>query len=110
MARAVLTDMLVSSLVFSALALWWLGHTAATPRHYRAFVGFWIALALGVLAKGIVAVVLVGGTIFLYLLLCRQWKSLALMKWPVGLPLCLLLAVPWFVVVAARNPEFNHLF
>lgn len=113
LARAVLTDMLVSSLVFSALAfalaLWWLGHTATMPAHSRAFVGFWLALALGVLAKGIVAVVFVGGTIFLYLLLCRQWKSLALMKWAIGLPLFLLVAVPWFVV-AARNPEFNHLF
>ncbi len=110
MARAVLTDMLVSSLCFCALGFWWLGHTATTPRQSRAFWGFWIALALGVLAKGPVAVVLVGGTITLYLALCRQWKMLGAMKWGAGVPLFLAIAAPWFVLVAARNPEFNHFF
>ena len=110
MARVVLTDMLVSSLVFCALALWWLGHTAADPRRSRAFLGFWIALALGVLAKGPVAVVLVGGTILGYVAVCRQWQSLASMRWRAGLALFAVIAVPWFVLVARANPEFNHLF
>ena len=110
MARFVLTDMLVSSLVLHALGFWWLGHTAATPRQRRAFIGFWVALALGVTAKGPVVVVLVGGTIFFYLLLCRGWKSLAAMKWSIGVPLFLAIAAPWFILVAQRNPEFNHFF
>ena len=110
MARFVLTDMLVSSLVFCALGFWWLGHTAATSEQRRAFLGFWVVLALAVLTKGPVAVVLVGGTISGYLLLCRGWKSLAPTTWIWGVPLFLALAAPWFVVVALRNPEFNHFF
>ena len=110
MARFVLTDMLFSVLVFCALGFWWLGHTAATSGERRAFLGFWVVLALAVLTKGPVAVVLVGGTILVYIALCHQWKSLAAMKWKWGVPLFLLLAAPWFIMVALRNPEFNHLF
>ena len=110
MARVVLTDMLFSALVFTSLALWWTGHTSQGRAQTGAFIGFWIALALGVLAKGPVAVVLVGGTLFFYLTLCGQWRSVARMKWGAGVPLFLAMAAPWFVLVAARNPEFNHIF
>ena len=110
MARFVLTDMLFSVMVFCALGFWWLGHTSATAGERRAFLGFWVALALAVMAKGPVAIVLVGGTICGYLLVCRQWRSLAAMNWIWGVPLFLLIAAPWFVVVALRNSEFNHLF
>ena len=110
MARFVLTDMLFSVLVFCALGFWWLGHTAATSGERRAFLGFWVTLALAVMAKGPVAVVLVGGTICGYLLVCRQWKSLAAMNWRWGVPLFLAIVAPWFIAVALRNPEFNHLF
>jgi len=110
MARVVVTDMLVSSLVFSALALWWLGHTASEPARGRCFLGLWAVLGLGVLAKGPIEIVLSGGTIFLYLLLCRQWRALRALRWGPGLLLLLLIAAPWFVLVAGRNAEFNHFF
>lgn len=129
MARVVVTDMLVSSLIFVALAFWWLGHSedvgaadvAAAPsdaavsgatksRQTWYLTGFWLVLALAVLAKGPVAVVLTAGCLFFYLLLCRQWQALASMRWAYGLPIFIAVAVPWFVVVAQRNPEFNHFF
>lgn len=113
MARIVVTDMLVSSLVFMALALWWMGHSENSNRAGRQtgyFIGFWITLALAVLAKGPVTLVLTGGSIFLYTLLCSQWQTLSRMRWGVGLSLLILIAAPWFVLVAQRNPEFNHFF
>ncbi len=110
MARVVVTDMLVSSLVFTALALWWLGHTSDEPKRGRCFLSLWIVLGLGVLAKGPIEIVLSGGSIFLYLLLCRQWGSLRAMRWGTGLVLLLLISAPWFVLVAQRNAEFNHFF
>lgn len=114
MGRFVVTDMLVSSLVFLALALWWFGHTEknSIQRHRQTayFLGFWATLGFAVLAKGPIAVVLAGGCIFSYMLLCRQWHSLVKMRWDFGIPLCLAIAAPWFVLVAQRNPEFNHFF
>ena len=111
LARVVLTDMLVSSLVFCALALWWLALSDASKKRRAGYLAaFWIALGLGMLAKGPVALVLCGGAIFVYLLLCRQWATLKIMGWSWGLPLLGLVAAPWFVAVALRNPEFNHDF
>jgi 4-amino-4-deoxy-L-arabinose transferase-like glycosyltransferase len=113
MARIVVTDMLVSALIFLALALWWMGHSeesVASRRQSRYFIGFWVVLALGVLAKGPIAVVLTGGCILLYMLVCRQWQAIPKMRWAIGVPLFLSIAVPWFIIVAQRNPEFNHYF
>lgn len=106
--RVVITDTPLASLSTLALCLWWLGHTSSKrPTWYFAF--FWLSLGLGVLTKGPVAVVLAFGAIIPYLLWCRPqngWKMGA--SW--GIPLLLLIAAPWFLIVQARNPEFNHLF
>jgi 4-amino-4-deoxy-L-arabinose transferase-like glycosyltransferase len=70
----------------------------------------WLAAALAVLSKGIVVGVLTGGTLIAYTLLerdARPWRRLHLM-W--GLPLFLLVAVPWFFAVSARNPSFLEFF
>jgi 4-amino-4-deoxy-L-arabinose transferase-like glycosyltransferase len=111
MARVVLTDMLVSSLVFLAMAFWWLSRTE-TDGKARTLTnfGFWTALALGVLAKGPIAVVLVAGTVIFYILLSGDRsgsKTVGLKTGPIWL---LLVAAPWFVAVQMHNPEFNHAF
>ena len=112
MARVVLTDMLVSALVFCALAAWWLATTEAAPGPRRTawLALFWASLGLGMLAKGPVAPVLCGGAIFVYLLICRQWHTLRALGWWWGVPLLVAIAAPWYVAVAARHPEFNHAF
>ena len=112
MARVVLTDMVVSSLVFCALALWWLAisETKSARRKTMFLALFWISLGLGMLAKGPVAPVLCGGAIIVYLLVCRQWKTLRQMGWLWGLPLFIAVAAPWYIAIAARHPEFNHAF
>ncbi|HEX8833109.1 MAG TPA: glycosyltransferase family 39 protein [Abditibacteriaceae bacterium] len=111
MAHIVVTDMLVSSLVFIAMALWWMGHCEPNTRSQtRYFIGFWIVLALSVLTKGPITLVLTGGCVFMYAMLCRQWQSLSAMRWRFGFPLFCAIAVPWYILVAQRNPEFNHYF
>jgi 4-amino-4-deoxy-L-arabinose transferase-like glycosyltransferase len=70
----------------------------------------WLAAALAVLSKGIVVGVLTGGTLVVYTLIerdARPWRRLHLM---LGLPLFLLVAVPWFIAVNARNPSFAEFF
>ncbi|PQV63820.1 4-amino-4-deoxy-L-arabinose transferase [Abditibacterium utsteinense] len=111
MGRAVLTDMLVSSLTFLAIAFWWIGRNQEDKRAaFWLFFGFWTALALGVLAKGPVSVVITFGTIGTYLIFCGEWAALKKMRWIPGLLWGFLLAAPWFVVVQQRNPEYFKAF
>jgi 4-amino-4-deoxy-L-arabinose transferase-like glycosyltransferase len=70
----------------------------------------WAAAALAVLSKGIVVGVLAGMSLLVYSLLekdARIWRRLQL---GLGLPLFLLIAAPWFVVVSLRNPSFPAFF
>lgn len=70
----------------------------------------WAALALAVLTKGIVALVLTGGTLALHSLLTRDFSPWRRFEFARGLPLFLLIAAPWFVAVSLANPEFAHFF
>lgn len=114
--REAVIDTLLSTLVFATLAFWWLGHTQAETSNERPWekyfydFGFWISLALAFLAKGPVILILAGGSIFFYLLICKQWKTLKGMGWWWGVPLCALIVAPWFILVAMSNPSYNHFF
>lgn len=70
----------------------------------------WAALALAVLSKGIVALVLTGGTLVLYSLLTRDFSPWRRLELAPGLPLFLLITAPWFVAVSLANPEFPYFF
>jgi 4-amino-4-deoxy-L-arabinose transferase-like glycosyltransferase len=70
----------------------------------------WVAAAFGVLSKGIVVGVLTGGALVLYTLIERDprpWRRLQLL---LGVPLFLVITVPWFIAVSARNPSFLEFF
>ncbi len=111
MARVVLTDMVVSALVFCALAFWWLALSDDSLKRRNGYLAlFWLGLGLGMLAKGPVAPVLCGGAITIYLLVCRRWPDLKKMGWSWGVPLFIAVALPWYVAVALRHPEFNNAF
>jgi 4-amino-4-deoxy-L-arabinose transferase-like glycosyltransferase len=70
----------------------------------------WAGLALAVLSKGIVALVLTGGTLVLYSLLTRDFSPWRKFEFARGLPLFLLITAPWFVAVSLANPEFPRFF
>lgn len=59
----------------------------------------WLAMALGFLTKGPVALVIPGGTMFLWCASQQQWRRFLAWAFPVG-PLALFAAVaaPWFAV------------
>lgn len=70
----------------------------------------WAALGLAVLSKGLVAIVLTGGTLVAYTLLNRDltpWRRLTPVS---GLLLFLLVTAPWFIAVSLANPEFARFF
>jgi 4-amino-4-deoxy-L-arabinose transferase-like glycosyltransferase len=76
----------------------------------RWMLGTWLAAALAVLTKGIVVGVLAGGTLVIYSLLERDWRAWRRLHLLSGLPLFLLVTVPWFVAVSIRNPSFLEFF
>lgn len=70
----------------------------------------WLAAALAVLSKGIVVAVLAGLTLILYSVPQKDWQPWRRLHLLLGLPLFLLITLPWFVVVSLRNREFAQFF
>ncbi|MBC2768948.1 ArnT family glycosyltransferase [Pusillimonas minor] len=72
---------------------------------------FFIGLAVGLLAKGPLAVVLVGGAVAPAFLLDRSFRaSLKGLPWVTGLAVLLVLVVPWYVLAEIKTPGFLDYF
>lgn len=70
----------------------------------------WTGLALATLSKGLVALVLAGGSLVAYTAITRDfalWRRLHLVS---GIAVYLALTAPWFVAVARANDEFLDFF
>jgi 4-amino-4-deoxy-L-arabinose transferase-like glycosyltransferase len=70
----------------------------------------WAAMALAVLSKGLVGIVIPAAAIFLHCLVHRDWRLLRKLEWGRGLAVFLVIAAPWFILVARENPEFARFF
>ncbi len=107
LAHIVTIDMLFSSLLFISL-LSFLGFY----REKRALFLylFSITWALAVLAKGPVAIILMGVTIVLFLITEKRISFLKEMASIKGILLFVLIAAPWFVAVSIMEKEFFHFF
>lgn len=70
----------------------------------------WLTAALAVLTKGIVVGVLAGGSLIIYSLLDRDARPWRRLHWLPGVALFLIVSVPWFVLVAQRDPGFLEFF
>jgi len=67
-------------------------------------------MAIGVLAKGPVAIVLPGTTLIVYCAVARDFAIWRRLHLGIGLLILLAIAGPWFVLIAQRNPEFLRFF
>ena len=109
-AGAVATDVfMVFGMTLSMVAFWNAveqGSRAALDRW-----GFFVGLAVGLLAKGPVALVMTGIALFLWLAWTRRigetWRAL---PWLRGLLLTLALALPWYLAAEAATPGYLHYF
>ncbi len=108
LSQALLIDMLLTACTTATLAGIYAAHLAENKRLWALGVAF--AAALGMLAKGLIALVIPGVVALGFLLAQRDVATIrALLHWQ---PLLLFLAVaaPWFVLVQIRNPEFFGFF
>ena len=72
---------------------------------------FFVGLAIGLLAKGPVAVVLTGVPIFLWTVWQRKWLQIwQRLPWFSGLILTAVLVLPWYVLAESRTPGFIDYF
>jgi len=105
--RILTLDMTLTCCLTWGLALTWVAW-----RHGSRCSLFWayVALGLGVLAKGPVAVVLPALIFLTWLVLEGQWRQWRRLWHPGGAALSLLLVLPWYLLVAWQNPEFVRYF
>ncbi|MCL1887987.1 MAG: hypothetical protein FWF96_03855, partial [Kiritimatiellaeota bacterium] len=71
---------------------------------------FFAFLGLGMMAKGPVAVVLAGLPIFIYVGLAKRWKELTRHAWVAGPLVFFAIALPWYALMAKRDPDFLEYF
>lgn len=78
---------------------------------FRTALGAAFAMAaFGVLAKGLIGLVLPVLVIATWLLLQRRWRNLVTLCWWPGMLLFLVIAAPWFIAMQSRFPEFLDYF
>ncbi len=106
-ARAAATDMPLA-VAFSIALLAWYGWYESRRHIYLA--AFYIALALGTLAKGPVAPALSALIIFLFVAVKRDWRAIPRTLWIPGIAVYLAVMLPWYIAVQLRNPEFFRVF
>jgi 4-amino-4-deoxy-L-arabinose transferase-like glycosyltransferase len=111
-AGAVMTDGALVLATTWAMCSFWLalhGQTAAQRRRHGWL--FFVALGLGLLAKGPLALVLLGLPLLPWLLwerrLAEAWRGL---PWLLGLLLAAAIALPWYRLAEQRTPGFLNYF
>ncbi|MBA4708833.1 ArnT family glycosyltransferase [Aquitalea aquatica] len=107
-AGTVMTDpALMFCVALAQLAFWHAMQGRGRRWNYLFFVG----LGLGLLAKGPLAIVLVGMPIFVWTLLRNDWKALwQRLPWISGSLLMLAIALPWYLLAEYRTPGFLNYF
>lgn len=105
-------DMLVAGCISVTIVL--LAHAALCADEGRAapaaLRGAYLAAGLGVLAKGLIGVLLPALVIGAWLLLTRRLPRLRALLSVSGLVLLFAVALPWFVAMHLRHAEFLHYF
>jgi len=106
-ARAASMDMPLAAM-FTISLLAWLAWHESKSRKYLAC--FYVFLALAMLAKGPVAPFLALVIITLFAWAKGDMQLLRQTLWIPGILLFCGLALPWYLAVQLRNPEFFHIF
>ncbi len=70
----------------------------------------WAGAALGVLTKGLVAALIPAAVLVLYSALARDGSPWRRLEWARGVPLFLVIAVPWHWLAARRLADFLEFF
>jgi 4-amino-4-deoxy-L-arabinose transferase-like glycosyltransferase len=102
--RILIPDVLLSLLIAASLYFFL---TALEPgeRSWRWYAGY-ACMALGVLTKGLIALVFPGAAASLYLVITGEWRRWREFRLVSGFALLLAIAAPWHILAGVRNPGF----
>jgi 4-amino-4-deoxy-L-arabinose transferase-like glycosyltransferase len=106
-AHAASMDMALAAAFGVGMLAWW-AWRESEERIYLAV--FYVCMALGMLAKGPVAPVLAAATIALFAMTVREIRLVLRTLWVPGILLFCVIALPWYVAVQLRNPQFFREF
>jgi 4-amino-4-deoxy-L-arabinose transferase-like glycosyltransferase len=106
-ARAAGPDMPLASTLTIALLAWYAWHESGKAAYLALFYVF---LGLGTLAKGPVAPFLAAAIVVIFAAAVRDWRLVWRTLWIPGILLFCVVALPWYVAVQVRNPEFFRVF
>jgi len=106
-ARAASMDMALAAGFTIGMLGWWAWRESSQRIFLAIFYGF---IALGTLAKGPIAFCLAAAVIVLYAAGAREFRLVLKTLWLPGILLFCAIAMPWFLAVQARNPEFFRVF
>src|ERR1700691_2022228 len=106
-AHAASTDMPLTAAFTIALLAWYAWYEG---RRRGDLAVFYLCLALGALAKGPVAPALAAVIIVLFAAGKRDWGVVGRTLWIPGIVLFFVVALPWYVAVQLRNPDFFRVF
>ena len=106
-ARAASMDMALAATFAIGMLAWWAWRESG-KRIYLA--GFYLLMALGMLAKGPVAPFLAAAVIVFYSIAVREAGLVVRTLWLPGVLLFLGVGVPWYMLVQVRNPQFFREF
>ena len=105
-------DMLVAGCITATVLAF--AHAALldpdAPGRRSALLTAYALCALGVLAKGLIGIVLPGMVLFLWLVWERRWMAMLRLLWLPGIALFFAIASPWFFAMQERFDGFMHYF
>lgn len=106
-ARAASMDMGLAATFAIGMLAWWAWRETA-KRIYLA--GFYVFMALGMLAKGPVAPFLAAVVLVFFAAVMREARLIVRTLWLPGILLFCAVALPWYVAVQLQNPRFFREF
>ena len=106
-ARAASMDMALAATFAIGMLAWWAWRESG-KRIYLAL--FYFCMALGMLAKGPVAPFLAAAVIVVFAAMARDLRLVVKTLWLPGILLFCAIALPWYVAVQMRNPQFFREF
>jgi len=105
---AVMTDTALTLGITLSMAAFWLNY-----KNKSALWGhlFFIGLTIGMLAKGPLALVLIGMSLFFWALFNKTWISMfRSLPWKTGIPLFIATSLPWYIIAEYSSPGFLNYF
>lgn len=107
-AGAVMTDpALIFSTTLAMIAFW----QVMTLKRARDSHLYFVALGLGLLAKGPVALVLTVGSVLLWVIFQNQWREMFQnIRWISGILITTAIALPWYLLAEKHHPGFLNYF